>query len=87
MVRQHDAAGTDADLFRARGDMLDDEGGGGAGDAAHAVMLGEPEALVAMGFRLLRKAAGIGERLGDGAAFDDRGQVENGKGHHERGLV
>ena len=66
--------------------MLDDQRGGGAGNAAHAVMFGKPETLVAHGFRFLREAAGIGQRLGDGAAFDHRGQVEDGEGHHGSGL-
>ncbi len=47
VVGQHDAAGADADGRGAGGDMADDDGGRGAGDARHVVMLGEPVAVVA----------------------------------------
>jgi hypothetical protein len=52
MVRQHDPAGADADVSRAGGDMGDDDRRGGAGDARHVVVLGDPEAPVAPIFRL-----------------------------------
>lgn len=46
MVGQHDAAGADAYRPGAAGDMGDDDGGGGTGDARHVVMLGQPVSLV-----------------------------------------
>ena len=54
MVRQHDAAGADADCFSTAGDVADDDGRGGAGDARHVVMFGEPKTMVAPDFRVLR---------------------------------
>ncbi|SOC36994.1 hypothetical protein SAMN05892877_103336 [Rhizobium subbaraonis] len=83
VVGQHDAAGADADRLRARSNMLDHQSGGRACDAAHAVVLGEPEALVAFLFRFLRQLPGIGQRLGDGAAFDDGRKIEDREARHD----
>ena len=81
MVRQHHPAGADADGFRAAGDVADHDGGRGTRDAGHVVMLGEPVALVAECFGVLREVAGIGESIGGRAAFDHGREVENGEGN------
>ena len=47
VVRQHDAAGADADRLRAGGDVGDHDRGRGARDAGHVVVLGDPEAAIA----------------------------------------
>jgi len=47
IVRQHDAAGADADRRRAAGDVADQHRRRRARDAGHVVMLGEPVARVA----------------------------------------
>ena len=46
MVRQHDAAGADADSRCSASEITDDDGGGGAGNARHVVMFGNPVARV-----------------------------------------
>ena len=46
VVGQHDAARADADPRGAAGDVADQHRGGGAGDARHVVVLGQPVALV-----------------------------------------
>ena len=47
VIRQHDAAGADANRRRAAGDVPDDDRCRRAGDARHVVMLGQPVARVA----------------------------------------
>ncbi|MNL54076.1 hypothetical protein D3C87_1773760 [compost metagenome] len=86
MVRQHDAAGADADRLRSGCHMGDDDRGRSAGDALHAVVFGEPEALVAVFLGRLRQQPGVFQRLGDAAAFGDRGEIEDGERRHEQGL-
>ena len=84
MVGQHDAAGADADGRRAAGDMADDHRGGGAGDARHVVVLGEPVAGEAPALGMAGEIERVGERLGGAAASDDGRQIENGEWDHER---
>ena len=55
VIRQHDPAGTDPDRLRARRDVRHDDAGRGARDAGHIVMLGNPVALVAPAFSVLRE--------------------------------
>jgi hypothetical protein len=57
--------------------------GGGAGDALHAMMLGQPEAGIAGILGLLGHTPRAGERVSCGAALDDGAEIENGKGGHE----
>ena len=82
VVWQHDAAGADAYCFRAPGDVADHDGGGGTGDAGHVVVLGEPEAAVVPGFRVLGEVEGVSERVRGGGAGDDWREVEDGEGDH-----
>ena len=82
MIGQHDPAGADAYGGRAAGDMPDQHGSRGAGDARHAVMLGQPVAPVAPALRVPGKIQRVTERLRSVAAFVDRGQVKDGEGDH-----
>ena len=68
----------------ARRDMGDDDRGGGAGDARHVVVLGEPVAVEAEALGMAGEIERVGERLAGGATGDDRRQVENGKRDHGR---
>jgi hypothetical protein len=62
--------------------MPDQDSGRGAGNARHAMMLGQPEALVAPALCVPGKIKRVAKRLGSVAAFGDRGQVKDGKGDH-----
>ncbi|MNZ49318.1 hypothetical protein D3C78_670830 [compost metagenome] len=62
--------------------MGNDEGRCRAGNAGHAVMLCQPDAVIAVFFGLDRHSAGILKRLTDALAFADRRKVENGKRYH-----
>ena len=73
MVGQHDSARTDADAARARSHMADDDGGCGAGDARHVVVLGQPEPLVYESVGGLGEGQGLVHGATEIAAFDDRG--------------
>ena len=64
--------------------MRDHDRGRGAGDAGHAVMLGDPVAGEAEAFGMAREIGGIGERARDGAAFDDGDEIEQGICGHVR---
>ena len=48
-----------------------------AGEARHAMMLGNPEPPVAQRFGGLRQRDGFRQRLADRAAFADRDQIED----------
>ena len=63
-----------------RGDLPDQHGGRGAGDAGHVVMLGQPKPIVAPILGMAGKIHGIGKRLRDRAALGHRRQIENGIG-------
>ncbi|MNN21223.1 hypothetical protein D3C81_1345350 [compost metagenome] len=78
VIGQHDAAGADADGRRATGDMADQHRSGGAGDAGHVVVLGQPEAAVAPALGVLGQIKHVAEGLLRAGAFTDGGQVENG---------
>ena len=84
VIGQHDAAGADADGFRAAGDVAEGDGGGGAGDAGHVVVLGEPEAAIAEALGVAGEIERAVERIGGRAALRDGGEVEDGKGDHDR---
>ena len=87
MIRQHDAAGADADRLRAGGDVADDDRRGRAGDAGHVVVLGQPEAPVVPAFGVLREVEGVAQRGGGVAAQADGGEIEDRKGDHDGGPV
>ncbi len=82
VVRQHDAAGADADGLRRGGELADDDGGGGAGDADHVVMLGDPVAGVAEGFRMAGEVDRGAQRIARLLPFAHGNEVENGDGDH-----
>lgn len=87
MVRQHDAARTDADVRRTTGHMADQHRCCSAGDSRHVVMFGEPVAAVAESFGIACKIQRIGESLRSVAAFGDGRKIENGKWNHGGVLV
>jgi hypothetical protein len=53
-----------------------------AGDARHAVVFGEPEAVVAPAFAVLGKVERVAEGIGSVAAFGDGGEVEYRERNH-----
>jgi hypothetical protein len=81
MIRQHDAARPDPDPARAGGHVPDDHRGGGAGDAGHVVVLGEPDAVIPPALRMLGEIQRVPERVAGRGARRDRREVEHG---HER---
>jgi hypothetical protein len=76
MVGQHNAAGADADGVGRGGNVPDDDAGRGAGDAAHAVMFGDPVTGEAQPFGVDCKIGGVGECGGDIAALNNRDEIE-----------
>jgi len=52
MVGQHDAARAHANRVRCAGDVADNDRCGGAGDARHVVMFGEPISAIAPRFSM-----------------------------------
>src|SRR3954451_2660630 len=84
MVRQHDAASTDADRRRAARDVRDEHGRGRARDAWNVVMLGHPEPAITQPFGVPSEVEAIAKRSRGVAAFDDGGEIEDQKRNHER---
>ena len=82
MVRQHDAAGADADCFGTAGDVADDNGGGGTGDAGHVVMFGQPKTIVAPDFGVLGEIERVAQRICRSCPLRYGREVKNGKGNH-----
>ena len=82
VVGEHDAAGADADGFRSAGDVADDDGGGGAGDAGHVVVLGEPEAAVVEALGVAGEVEGAVEGVGGSGTLGDGGEIEDGERDH-----
>ena len=80
MVGQHDPAGADPDGGGPACDVGDDDRGGGAGDAGHAVVLGEPEAVEAPAFGVLGEVERAANGLSGIAALRYGGEVENREG-------
>ncbi len=72
-------------MFGPAGDVTDDDSGRGAGDAGHVVMLSQPVTMVAPAFGMLGKIERVVKSLSGVATFADRGKIENGKAHQERG--
>ena len=84
VVREHHPAGPDADRARALGDEADRDRGGRGRDPGHVVVLGQPEAVVAEAFRVLRELTramkgGLGV-----AALRDLRKVEDRQRHRDR---
>jgi len=82
MIRQHDAAGANADRLGSPSHIANYDRSGGAGNAGHIVMFREPDALVAPRFRVLRQIKRIAQGFGSGSTLGNRRQIENGKGNH-----
>ena len=72
MVGQHHAASPHADGGGSPRNVADDHRRGGAGDAAHVVVLRHPIAHVTPTFGVPGEVEGVGQRLGRIAALDDR---------------
>ncbi|CAM5393987.1 hypothetical protein SHIRM173S_12743 [Streptomyces hirsutus] len=79
MIGQHDPAGADADRPGRRGDGGGQYGRRGAGDSGHAVVLRDPEAVVAELLQLPRQAHGVAQRLGTAVSLAGAGAVEDGE--------
>jgi hypothetical protein len=60
VIRQHNAAGTDADAVRARPDMRQRDRGRRTGDARQVVMFGHPVAAIAQRLGMAREEAAGG---------------------------
>ena len=80
-IGQHDAAGANANGLRAGTDMANQHRGRGARNAGHVVMLGQPEAVIAPRFRMLREIEHVAERLRCRAALDDGRKIEHREGN------
>ena len=76
VVGQHDAARADPNGLGAARDMADHDRGRSRGDAGHVVMLGQPKAVIALCLGMAGKVQRIGQRLGGGLAFGNRGKIE-----------
>ncbi len=63
--------------------MRDQYRGGGAGDARHIMVLGQPVSTIAPILRVAGEIERVTERLGRVAAQGYRGGVEYGEGYHE----
>ena len=88
VVGQHDAPRADADGRSGLADMGERNRGRAAGNAFHAVMLGNPEAAIADFLSDPGQRSGLGERLRHGAAFAHGHEIENRKrDHREAGSV
>ena len=81
VVGEHDAAGADADVLGAGGDLGDEDFGGGAGEGAGVVVLGEPVAGVAESVAGFGELEGFGDGLGGAAAGADGDLVEHAEPH------
>jgi len=76
VVRQHDATRADTDGVGARRDVAHHHRGGGAGDARHVVMLGDPKPAIAPSFGMRGKIASIVERAAGVGILRDADQIE-----------
>ena len=63
VVRQHDAARPDAQGIGTAGQMTDQHRSGGAGDARHVVVLGQPVAAIAQAFGMTGQVQRAAKRL------------------------
>src|SRR5262252_934935 len=82
MIWQHDAAGADANRFRAPCDITHHERCGCAGDAGHVVMLGQPVAKVAPRLGVPGEIERVVQRVGGGHPVCDRRKIKNRERYH-----
>lgn len=79
VMREHDAAGADADAGGLGADAGEEDLGRGAGEEIHGVVLGHPVAGVAEAVDEAGELAGAGDGLGGRAALGDGRLVEDGE--------
>jgi hypothetical protein len=79
VVREHDAAGAEADARGFGCGAGNEDLGRGAGEQVHGVMLGVPEARVAEGVGVAGEREGVGDGVGGTDACGHRGLVEDGE--------
>ncbi len=79
VVGQHHAAGAETDALGVGGEVGEEHGGRGGGDAGHGVVLGDPVAVEATAFGRTGDVDGRTDRAGSGVAGPDRHQVEHGQ--------
>ncbi len=77
VIRQHDAAGADAEMRRLAGDRPDDDLRRGTGDTGHVVVLSEPVARESEPVGQPRQIDRVPQRLTSGRAGANRGKVED----------
>ncbi len=82
VIGQHDPARPDPDGRSRMADMREHDRGCRAADPFHRMMLGDPEALVAVGFRRLCEAGSGLIGFGQAPAFADGDEIEHGKVYH-----
>ena len=80
MVRQHDAAGADAQVGSLAGDLPDEYLRRRTRDAGHVVVFRQPVAGEAQPLRLPRQVQRVLQRLHGGRTGYDGRQIENGQG-------
>src|SRR5690606_10797929 len=71
VMRQHDAAGADADVLRMSADMCEQHLRARMRQHRHAVMLGYPKALIPEPFSRLRKRGCLRKRVSRCSTFTD----------------
>ena len=67
-------------IFSFRNEAQGDRGGC-AGDADHVVVLGHPEAMIAVPFGMPGEIASVQQRIARRGPFDDRGEIKHGQFH------
>ena len=87
VVRQHHAAGADAQVLGRRRDLPDHDVGRRARDVGHVVMLGHPVAGEAEPVGETAEIDAVAQRLRAGDASGDGREVEDGKRRHGRQLA
>src|SRR5687768_16774150 len=82
MVREHDAARSDANCRRVAGDRADYDGRRRTRHRWDVVVFCEPVAMIAPRFSMLCEIDRVAQRLCGIAPFDDRRQIEYRKRNH-----
>ena len=77
VIGKHDAARTHAQGGGSSGNMANQDGGSGAGDARHVVMLGQPKPGKSPRLSVLREVETIAKSFRNGAVGADGRQIEH----------
>ena len=77
MVGQHNAPCPHTDRLGLGCNMPHHHRRRRTGDAGHIVMLGQPVAMIAPAFGLLRQIGGMAQCIAGGLAFDHGGEIEH----------